>query len=407
MKKFTVDLASIPLYYPGAVKPVKRSYKGKTPKAAKAKTSTSKSAKPKKAPRTKAAKVSKVKATKTTKAPKAKKAPSRTREQIAAEAAAKRQVRFEAFQERQAQKQLKEYEAYLSETEKCAREMQRDIDRAEREYRKAVREFNKEERQKKLRQITENKMRSQGYDPSNYRENLISMISNKAGEFGNTSQEHKEELGELLGVDPRAFDLTLKDRKNFVYRAITDYNDFTDEELTDKLRKLETFDRKERLHVRGIEESMDEETAKKIMFDILSSDKVSNETKAVIRLLGPKGALLYTNYRQIQKEKFGHNYKEQFYSQAAAIFWDTAGDKVVLKKHGFNFSKKDAAQRKDSRIGLSTNIDAEAFAKFAIAKMNTDEADAFTNELEKLPGFGKNLRVTTYTENGKTRRVVR
>ena len=404
MKKFTVDLANIPLYYPGAVKPVKRSFKGKTPKAAKAKTSTAKSAKPKKAPRTKAAKVSKVKTTKTTKAPKAKKAPSRTREQIAAEAAAKRQARFEAFQERQAQKQLKEYEAYLSETEKYAREMQRDIDRAEREYRKAVREFNKEERQKKLRQITENKMRSQGYDPSNYRENLISMISNKAGEFGNTSQEHKEELGELLGVDPRAFDLTLKDRKNFVYRAITDYNDFTDEELTEKLRKLETFDRKERLHVRGIEESMDEETAKKIMFDILSSDKVSNETKAVLRLLGPKGALLYTNYRQIQFQKFGANFKEAFYSQAAATFWDTStGDKVALKKHGYNFSKKNANFIKDSSVGLSTNIDAEAFTKFAIEKMNLDEATAFTQQLEGLEGFGKNLRVTYY--NGK--RVVR
>lgn len=403
MKKFTVDLAKIPLYYPGAVKPVKRSFKGKTPKAAKAKTSTIKSAKPKKAPRTKAAKVSKVKTT-TKKAPKARKAPSRTREQIAAEAAAKRQARFEAFQERQAQKQFKEYEAYLSETEKYAREMQREIGRAEREYRKAVREFNKEERQKKIRQITENKMRSQGYDPSNYRENLISMISNKAGEFGNTSQEHKEELGELLGVDPRAFDLTLKDRKNFVYRAITDYNDFTDEELTDKLRKLETFDRKERLHVRGIEESMDEETAKKIMFDILSSDKVSNETKAVLRLLGPKGALLYTNYRQIQFQKFGANFKEAFYSQAAATFWDTStGDQVALKKHGYNFSKKNANFIKDSSVGLSTNIDAEAFAKFAIEKMNLDEATAFTQQLEGLDGFGKNLRVTYY--NGK--RVVR
>ena len=33
--------------------------------------------------------------------------------------------------------------------------------------------------------------------------------------------------------------------------------------------------------------------------------------------------------------------------------------------------------------------------------------DKFTSQLEQLDGFGKNLRVTTYTENGKTRRVVR
>lgn len=406
MKKFTVDLANIPLYYPGAVKPVKRSFKGKTPKAAKAKTSTTKSAKPKKAPRTKAAKVSKVKATKTTKAPKAKKAPSRTREQIAAEAAAKRQARFEAFQERQAQKQFKEYEAYLSETEKYAREMQRDIDRAEREYRKAVREFNKEERQKKLRQITENKMRSQGYDPSNYRENLISMIANKASGLKYSSLDEKQLIADLIGVNSASLNDPEDIRKTTIGDALY-ASGKTEDELTAIFRKTESLERKHTVRAKGIEDTIDDVTAKKIMSDILASKNVSDETKAVLKLLGPKGALIYINYRQIQRNKFGNNYKEQMYHEAAEIFWDNSGDKVVLKKHGYGFGSRKRNQLENQRAGLSTDIDAEAYSKFAMTFMKPDEAAAFTQQLEGLKGFGKNLRVTTYTENGKTRRVVR
>lgn len=407
MKKYTVDLAKIPLYYPGAVKPVKRSYSKKTktskPKVIK---SSSKGAKSKKAPRIKAAKTSKV-STKAPKTTKARKAPSRTREQIAAEAEAKRQARFDAYTERQAAKQFKEYEKYINETEKQMKSLMRDAAKAEREFLKLEREHNKqvrdEERAKKARQITENKMRSQGMDPSNYRENILSMISNKAGDFAFTTEDYRDELANILDINTSILNMPLKERKESIYEHIS-RRDMTEDELTALNRKLETFDRVNRLHAKGIEESMDVLTATRIMSDIMSSDKVSAETKAVLRLLGPKGALIYTNYRQIQFQKYGKNYKEQFYSEAASTFWDTSSaDKIALKKHGYKVSNKMANLIKDSRVGLSTNIDAESFAKFAITTMNLEEATAFTQQLEGLDGFGKNLRVTYY--NGK--RVVR
>lgn len=285
--------------------------------------------------------------------------------------------------------------------------LMRDAAKAEREFLKLEREHNKqvrdEERAKKARQITENKMRSQGMDPSNYRENILSMISNKAGDFAFTTEDYRDELANILDINTSILNMPLKERKESIYEHIS-RRDMTEDELTALNRKLETFDRVNRLHAKGIEESMDVLTATRIMSDIMSSDKVSAETKAVLRLLGPKGALIYTNYRQIQFQKYGKNYKEQFYSEAASTFWDTSSaDKIALKKHGYKVSNKMANLIKDSRVGLSTNIDAESFAKFAITTMNLEEATAFTQQLEGLDGFGKNLRVTYY--NGK--RVVR
>lgn len=371
------------------IKSVKRSYKkgsSKTPKASVKNVSKAKAKKPARSSSSKAIKTHKKTSTK---------APKRTRAEIMASAAEKRQQRFEAYQEREAQREIREYEKYLD-TEKSTYALLREMDRADRELKKAERAYAKEQRYQKAKAITENKIKAENRDPQNYRESVMAMISDKLYDYGFTSPEHRQQLADIVGMEVEEIDFhddaDEETFKEYMY-ATLDSKNLDERELTKAFRQLESYGRKERLHVKGIEEDMDVETAKIVYADIMASASVSKETKEVLKLLGPKGALIYVNYRQIMKMKFGNNYKEMFYNEAAETFWDGSGDNVSLKKYGYKFSKAARGIINDSSVALSNNFDASNLAKFAMTTMNPDEANEFLSNLHNVEGFDKKMRV--------------
>lgn len=266
---------------------------------------------------------------------------------------------------------------------------------AEKEFRRAKRAYNAQLKKNKAIDITKNKLEAEygriETEPD-YIDRSIAAIADKVNEYYNTSSARRDKLSEITGLDMKDFDTSnTTKRKQALVEAL--YRDLADdrgiieiepavEKVTDIYRGLESFNRKERLHAKGIEMDMDEETAKDVMKDILSSDKVSAETKEVLRILGPKGALLYVNYRQIQKLKYGDLYREQLYAPAAEIFWDNSeADKILLKKFGYRFSNKAAKVIDENGAGTAGHIDATQFQKFAMTKMNKEEAEEFLKKI--------------------------
>ena len=396
MKKITLNLGDYGQYFK-PIKPVKRSYK-KSAKGAsvKAPKASSKKASTKKAPRTKAstAKGVSVKKTKAPKNPSKPTKPKKTAEQIEYETALRES---RAADRSKAHDWDKALEADLRAAEKDYRRAKKEYQEAKRKEREEQRAERKRERLDKAIDITTNKLEAEYgriETDEEYIDRSIAAIAEKVNEYYNTSSDRREMLSDITGLDMKDFDMgNPTKRKQALVAAL--YNKMVDDEgyidveptmdkVTEIYRGLESFNRKERLHAKGIEMDMDEETAKDIMLDILNSDKVSAETKEVLRILGPKGALLYVNYRQIQRLKYGDLYREQLYAPAAEVFWDDSeADKVLLKKFGYRFARKTAQMINDSGVGTAGHIDATQFQKFAMTKMSYDEAVEFLKKISE------------------------
>lgn len=413
MKKITLTDGITP------IKPVKRTYKKKsTGASAKAPKTSSTS---EKAPR----KASKAKGiSKTSKPKKAKKAIKRRSPEEMAEL---RQRKFEEHLEREAQKAIREYEKQQRETERYAQEVFREAERAERQTRAIIREMEKAEReqrraereakrqlrQEKARQITENKVKAEWelqqtgetWSPKVFQEQLIQQVTAKFGEYSYADDDNLNKLSDILGYNIKDL-LTPGESEKHRTKAIRDYMEtglnnglYTEDDLIGIYRSLESYDRKNRYHIKGLDEDFDPKTAKDIYDDIMGSGKVSEPTKEIMKILGPKGVILYLNYRNIMKLQFGELYRQLLYNPAASVFWELPSsitdnlDSMSYKEQrsaikgyhdsvkGFGYKPSTAKAQRDNKY-LAGMADAVQFTKYASTFMGYDEHLYFLSEVE-------------------------
>lgn len=390
------------------IKPVKRSYKKGSPKStpkASSKKGTAKTPKVKKA------------STSTAKKPES---------NVEHEMEVLKHRAMSAYAEyMKAAKELEKAEKRLKKSQNAAKKATRSVNKDIKEATQRIRDREKAEREKakrereakalankkgKMEKLAQQRYNRSDVDDEDIRSAILDETAHIFASLSHYSDtERLAKLASITGINPREVNSSnWRDvYKELDSRKRNDYDEY------DILLNLKKYAKEEEVGLVSFSygdkylNRMDKLALDDIYGDIISSKKVADDVKAMLKVMGREGVVMYLNYRNYMKLKLGKLYDTEKYEEMSSLYYDSVStseefkviknvNKRAATRSGFLLGEEGKELYKNNAgfVNGEGSLDANAFLKYIIQSDAFDVAKAtkLIEEMEKATGYKSNIK---------------